>query len=115
MPDNSERIAIGRPFQPGQSGNPSGRPKANPEIKEILKAASVHAAERLVALVDSKQEKIALQAVQEILNRTEGKPRDNVQMNVSGDLDVRSQIRDILIERLKHDSEQPRTDNLNRE
>ena len=108
-----EKRAKNGQFLPGSVNNPGGRPKVNPEIKEILKAASVHAAERLVALVDSKQEKIALQAVQEILNRTEGKPRDNVQMNVSGNLDVRSQIRDILIERLKHDSEQPRTDDLN--
>ena len=88
-------------FTKGHSGNPTGKPtQENAEIKEILKAASVRAAERLVELIDSKQEKIALQAVKEILDRTQGKPRDNVQMNLSGSLDFRSQVRDILMERL---------------
>ena len=61
-------------FQPGQSGNPSGRPRADPEVKEILKAAAPDAARKLVELMNSKNEKIAFQAAQEILNRTQGKP-----------------------------------------
>lgn len=98
MPEGRDKA--GR-FTKGHSGNPTGKPtQENAEIKEILKAASVRAAERLVELIDSKQEKIALQAVKEILDRTQGKPRDNVQMNLSGSLDFRSQVRDILMERL---------------
>ena len=39
---------LGKPFTKGVSGNPSGRPKGNPEVKEILKINSVEAAKKLV-------------------------------------------------------------------
>ena len=91
-------------FIKGQSGNASGRPKENPEVKEILKAASVDAAKMLVELMYSDIEKISLAATVEILNRTEGKPRENVAMNVNGGLDVRAQIRSVLMERLNGQS-----------
>ena len=108
MAANSEISAktrgAGKPFVKGQSGNPSGRPKGNPEVKEILKAASVDAAKRLVELSQSNNEKIALPATVEILNRTEGKPRESVSMNVNGGLDVRAQIRSVLMERLNGQS-----------
>lgn len=71
---NSTKTAPGRPFKPGQSGNPRGRPKKNPEAKEILKAAVPDAARALVELLQSKNEKIKLQAAQAILDRTQGKP-----------------------------------------
>lgn len=99
MPAN--RIKTGQ-FAKGQSGNPSGRPKENPEVKEILKAASVDAATRLTRLIFSDNEKVAFSAAQEILNRTEGKPRESVSMNVNGNLDVRAQIRSVLMERLNN-------------
>ena len=109
MPANSEKTAKkrgrGKPFVKGQSGNPSGRPKANPEVKEILKAASVGAARRLVELSQSDVLKIALQASSEILNRTEGKPRECLKMDVSGGLDVRAQVRSVLMERINGQSE----------
>lgn len=38
--ENSEQTAprvIGRPFRPGQSGNPGGRPKKNPITDAVLK------------------------------------------------------------------------------
>ncbi len=84
----------------GQSGNISGKPKENPEVKALFKAHTLDAAQKIIDLLDCGIEKIELQAAQEILNRTEGKPRDNVQMNVSGSLDVRSQVREILMERV---------------
>lgn len=74
---NSTRTAKkvpGAPFKKGQSGNPKGRPKANPEAKEILKAATPDAARKLVELLGSRTEKIALAAATEILDRTMGRP-----------------------------------------
>ena len=71
MPAN--RTKTGQ-FAKGQSGNPTGRPKENPEAKEILRAATPEAAQALVDLLHSKREPIRLEAAKEILNRTQGKP-----------------------------------------
>lgn len=93
------RNVAGR-FVKGQSGNPGGRPKQDPETREALRAASPAAARKLVELLKSKNEKIAFQAAQEILNRTEGKPRESVSMDLSAGVDMRAQIRSVLLERL---------------
>ncbi len=71
MPANRD---INGKFLPGNNANPSGRPKQNPEAKKILKAAVPDAARALVELLNSKNEKIKLQAAQAILDRTQGKP-----------------------------------------
>ena len=97
-------------FKKGQSGNPSGRKKMDPELKSILKAAVPDAARKLVKLIDSRSERIAFMAIQEVLNRIEGKPTESVHMNVSGSLDVRSQIRSVLLERLDGHSRAESTD-----
>lgn len=95
----------GKPFAKGQSGNPSGRPKANPEVKEILKAASPDAARKLVELLGSRTEKIALAAATEILDRTMGRPETTgkVQVEHSGSLSLQAEVRAALLERLAAD------------
>jgi len=92
-------------FKKGQSGNPSGRPKANPEAKEILKAATPDAARKLVALLESRTEKIALAAATEILDRTMGRPETTgkVQVEHSGSLSLQAEVRAALLERLAAD------------
>ena len=92
----------GRQFPKGVSGNPGGRPKGNPEVKEILKAASPEAARQLVEYIYHENPKIAMWAITEVLDRTEGKPIQAVNMEVSGNLDVRAQIRELLKERKEH-------------
>ena len=89
MAGNSEvaakkRRGPGRPFQKGQSGNPTGRQKKDPEVEEILKAASPAAAKKLVGLAESEDPKIAFPAVKEILDRTLGKPEATNKVQVSG-------------------------------
>ena len=71
MPANRDKN--GR-FLPGNNANPSGRPKADPEAKAILKTATPDAARALVELLHSKRENIKLLAAQAILDRTQGKP-----------------------------------------
>ena len=96
------RTKLGR-FKPGFSGNPKGKTRTDPLVKELLKANSLEAAQKLVELLDSENDKIAFMAAQEILNRTEGKPNQSLNMEVTGELDVynvRTQIRAVLLEGL---------------
>ena len=93
-------------FVKGQSGNPNGRSKDTEEAKEtkaILNAASPDAARKLVELLDCKKEIIAFYAAQVILDRTLGKPVQAQEINVSGNLDVRGQVRALLQERLRNE------------
>ena len=87
-------------FPKGVSGNPGGRPKMNPEVKEILKAASPDAARTLVELLNSEKESIRLTAAQDILDRTQGKAIQTEAVQISGMLDVGSQVKKILLERM---------------
>ena len=77
MAANSKRTAQkgpGRPFEKGQSGNPSGRPKMDDETKAILKAAAPDAAKQLVTLMrNSADQKVRLKASEIILDRVYGK------------------------------------------
>jgi hypothetical protein len=78
---NSPKAATGVPFQKGKSGNPSGRPKMDPEIREMARAASVGALRRAIELVDSKDENVALKAINTVLDRGWGKPAQAVEMS----------------------------------
>jgi hypothetical protein len=66
------RDALGR-ILPGASLNPGGRPKTPLEIRELLTSALPVAVDRLVDLVNSKDERIALLAIQVLLNRVLGR------------------------------------------
>ena len=103
--ENSKKTALGRPFKKGVSGNPGGRPKTDPEVRDILKAHSVDAAKKIVELMDCGDKKLEFLAAQEILNRTQGKPIQPQAVEVSGGLDMRAQIRAVLLERLNGKSD----------
>jgi hypothetical protein len=80
------------PFQKGQSGNPGGRKPIPPEVKEALKAMEPRAVERLRELLESDDDKIAMAAVKEVLDRNLGKPPQSLEHSVGGDaqaLDLR--------------------------
>lgn len=64
----------GKPFQPGQSGNPSGRPKVTATIKSMAREAAPMAFQKVIDLLQSEDERVAFVAAQEILNRAYGKP-----------------------------------------
>lgn len=81
MAANSERTAKkprGRPFAPGQSGNPNGRPKTSPEQKSALEAIrdlAPKAAEIMQQMLESADTPAAVKVriVTEVLDRTYGK------------------------------------------
>jgi hypothetical protein len=70
-------------WQPGQSGNPSGRRPMPPEVIEALQAGSEAAAKRLVELCASNDERIALAASEALLSRLYGRPTQQVDAQVT--------------------------------
>jgi hypothetical protein len=84
--ENNEpkRPVVGRPFAKGQTGNPGGRPKVVVEIQALLEEAAPHAAARIIALIKSDDEKIAVTASNSILDRVLGKARESVEVTSDG-------------------------------
>jgi hypothetical protein len=65
----------GRPFQPGQSGNPGGRPKDVENLRQIAREYAPEAFLRLVELMRDKDPRVAVAACKEILDRGFGRPQ----------------------------------------
>ena len=65
-----------RPFQPGQSGNPSGKGGLFHAAQRICREASPAAARKMVELMNSSDERVALMAADKVLERAWGKPKE---------------------------------------
>lgn len=77
-------------FRPGESGNPGGRPKVKGEIRELAQKHGPAALECLVALMKSKNQRVAVAAAQAILDRAYGRPAQAIQLD--GDLAIRGSL-----------------------
>ena len=77
---NPENRGTTGQFQPGQSGNPGGRPKVDGEIRELAQKHGPDALRRIIALMNSNSERIALMAAPAVLDRAYGKPVQGVQL-----------------------------------
>lgn len=80
----AENKGITMAFEPGKSGNPGGRPKENNEVKRLARTHAVDALNRLVELMASEDERIAVSASNSVLDRAFGKPAQAI---VGGDDD----------------------------
>lgn len=71
-------------FKKGQSGNPGGRPKEAPEVKELARVHTTEAIERLVFWLRSDNPKASVAAALALLDRGFGRPEQAV--TVSGEV-----------------------------
>jgi hypothetical protein len=62
-------------FRPGQSGNPGGRTPMFAEYQRLARQASLEAMRRLIELIGSSDERVALMAADKVLERAWGKPK----------------------------------------
>lgn len=89
----------GRPFQPGQSGNPGGRVANQLSVAEVLrrKLSPDERADMLIELAQqAEDERVRLQARLAIIERTDGKVKDTVDLNHSGVSPTQAALLDAL-------------------
>lgn len=81
---------VGKPFEKGKSGNPNGRPKVDPEVRELLKAATPAAAKLLIDTINDPTAKrdTRLDAAKTVLDRVYGKATQPIDGNIDTTVQV---------------------------
>ena len=84
--ENSTKRVPGRPFKPGQSGNPGGRPKDEIRVKELAREHTVEALQALVTGLKAKGERTRIAAAEALLDRGWGRPTQHHEVDARDDL-----------------------------
>jgi len=93
--ERREKKPRGRPWQPGQSGNPTGRAPPTVtelELRELCRAAAPEVVPRLIKIVKSGADRDAIRASEVLLDRGFGKPRQTIDAEVKLDADPRDRL-----------------------
>ena len=79
----AKKSVPGMPFEKGKSGNPRGRPKIPPDVRDMFKAATPAAAKLLIKTIDDEDAPLALRmdAAKTILDRVYGKASQPIEGN----------------------------------
>ena len=79
----AKKSVPGKPFEKGKSGNPRGRPKIPPDVRDMFKAATPAAAKLLIKTIDDEDAPLALRmdAAKTILDRVYGKASQPIEGN----------------------------------
>lgn len=87
-------------FQPGQSGNPGGRPREDRELREACRAKTEKAIKTLERVMDNKKAPPAAKvaAACAILDRGYGRPAQSIAMNLTDSRFVVSEYTDTELE-----------------
>jgi hypothetical protein len=102
-------IAGNKPFKKGQSGNPNGRPKKIPELRELLanvlgdEKDGKSAAEAILMALRNKAIKGDVRAAELLLDRAYGKVKQEAEL--SGNLGITEVIMPKAIEEQENDQE----------
>lgn len=80
----SEAKIIGRPFLPGQSGNPSGRSKGAGILRDQAEPYVPEAIERLIQTMrETKKDAVRLACIKEVFDRFAGKAITPSEVDIS--------------------------------
>ena len=90
-------------WKPGHSGNPGGRPNISAEIRNLAREHGPEAIERLVALMHSKNESVAVRAAEALLDRGYGRPLQGVESSGQEEICTPTLITVNLVEPPKRD------------
>lgn len=95
--ENSKKLPRGKPFQPGRTGNPGGRPKKTEEertLEAMCKEKTPAALATILAIMDEgEQERSRLAAAQYVLDRGWGKAKESIEHSGSVTLSIADQIK----------------------
>jgi hypothetical protein len=94
-------------WRPGQSGNPGGRPKVAAEIRELARDHGPKPIERLVALMHSENEIVAVRAAEALLDRGYGRPIQGMELNEQEARPKHTAIQVTFVTPPKRDEEYP--------
>jgi hypothetical protein len=95
--ENSKKLPRGKPFQPGKTGNPGGRPRKTDEertLEALCKEKTPEALETILQVMAKAQnERAKLAAAQYVLDRGWGKPKESIEHSGGVTLTIAEQIK----------------------